>query len=323
METQLHRPDEGHVTSAKVTSRRAGAWRGSSRYYFERRILPWLLLLPLLTVVVAVIGYPIVNTFVLSLHQGENLRTGAFTGLDNYTQIFQDPDYIAALVRTTIFAALTVTATIIISLCLAILIDSARRGATVLAVIVLLPWAMPRVATGIIWKWLFNDQYGVINWVLVKLGMGSFKGYSWFTSSTPAMVAITATVIWGSVPFVAISLYAGLRANRKDLIEAARVDGANAFQVMMHIRLPLIKPLIRIMTVISTIWAYQSFDQFFVMTTPPGGPNHGTEVLSLLVWLKAFAQLDGGTAAAMAVVMFVLLGAITAVYARLSKEETQ
>jgi ABC-type sugar transport system permease subunit len=290
---------------------------------FERRLLPWTFLLPLLAIMVVVVGYPVVRTIWLSFHQGQMLRTGSFVGFDNYRDIFDDPHYTAALVRSSIFAVVVVTTTMLISLAIALVLDAAPRAAKVLAVVVLLPWAMPRVASGIIWKWMFNDQYGVVNWALVKLGFTSFRGYSWFSSGTPAMVAITVAVVWHSVPFVAVSLLAGLRATRGEIVEAARVDGANAWQVLVHVRLPLIRQLLVVMTIISTIWAYQSFDHFLVMTTPPGGPDHSTEVLSLLTWLRAFAELDQGTATAMAVVLFLLLSAVTVIYVRLNREDAR
>lgn len=314
-------------TSRAVPRREAGEprrrrWRGSSGLTFERKVLPWAFLAPLLLVVGSVVGYPVVRTIWLSFHEGEFFRTGAFVGLQNYYEIFGDPYYTAALARTTVFAVAVVSATILISLAVALVLDSAPRYAKVLSVIVLLPWAMPRVASGIVWKWMFDDQYGVVNWALVNLlRLDSFAGYSWFQTGTPAMVAITVAVVWHSVPFVAVSLFAGLRSTHGEVVEAARVDGANSWQVLRHIRLPMIRPLLVVMTTISTIWAYQSFDHFLVMTTPPGGPNHSTEVLSLLTWLDAFASLNQGTASAMAVVLFCMLSAITVLYVRLNREE--
>jgi ABC-type sugar transport system permease subunit len=293
----------------------------SVRLIFEQRLLPWVFLLPLLAVMVLVVGYPVVQTIWLSFHEGEFLRTGSFVGLQNYRHIFEDPDYTAALLRTTIFAAAVVCTSMAISLAIALVLDAAPRAARLLTIVVLLPWAMPRVASGIIWKWMFNDQYGVVNWVLVKLGFSSFKDFSWFNSGTPAMIAITVAVVWHSVPFVAVSLYAGLRGTRGEVLEAARVDGANSWQTLVQVRLPLIRPLLVVMTIISTIWAYQSFDHFLIMTTPPGGPDHSTEVLSLLTWIEAFAELDQGSATAMAVVLFLLLSVITAIYVRLNREE--
>ncbi|GAA0438908.1 sugar ABC transporter permease [Acrocarpospora corrugata] len=283
--------------------------------------LPSLLIAPLLAVVVGVVGYPIVRTVWLSFHEGENLISGPFNGLDNYTALFADPYFVSALIRTTVFAIVCVACTLLISLTVALVLDAGSWMAKIVTVIVLLPWAMPRVASGIVWKWIFNDQYGIANWLLVSLGFDRFQGFAWFNSGFTSLVAITIAVVWHSVPFIAISMLAGLRSTRGEVLEAARVDGAGFMQSLLRIRLPMMKPLLTILGVMSTIFAYQSFDHFLVMTTPPGGPSHSTEVLSLLTWLQAFTVLDQGAAAAMAVVTFVLLAAITAVYVRLSKED--
>jgi len=319
--------DVGTSTS-RAAPRASGAPRRhrilGDRYTLEKRFLPWAFLAPLILVILGAVGYPVGRTIWLSFHEGEFFRTGSFVGLQNYREIFGDPYYTAALARTTLFASAVVVATILISLAVALVLDSAPRMARVLSVIVLLPWAMPRVASGIVWKWMFDDQYGVVNWALADgLGLQTFDGYSWFRTGTPAMVAITVAVVWHSVPFVAVSLFAGLRSTHGEVVEAARVDGANGWQVLRHIRLPMIRPLIVVMTIISTIWAYQSFDHFLVMTTPPGGPNHSTEVLSLLTWLDAFAGLNMGTASAMAVVLFLMLSAVTVIYVRLNREEVR
>ncbi|GAA0995352.1 sugar ABC transporter permease [Acrocarpospora macrocephala] len=313
------------MTLTAQENRRAGAPqrarppRRSLR--LDRFGLPSLLLAPLLAVVVGVVGYPIVRTIWLSFHEGEYLISGPFNGLDNYTALFADPYFVAALIRTTLFAVVCVCCTLLISLAVALVLDVGSWLTRIVTVIVLLPWAMPRVASGIVWKWIFNDQYGIANWLLVSLGFDQFQGYAWFNSGFSSLVAITIAVVWHSVPFIAISMLAGLRATRGEVLEAARVDGANFMQLLLRIRLPMMKPLLTILGVMSTIFAYQSFDHFLVMTTPPGGPSHSTEVLSLLTWLQAFTVLDQGAAAAMAVVTFVLLAGITAVYVRLSKED--
>ncbi len=301
--------------------RREHGTKRRRRFRFDRHGLPWLMLTPLVAVIVGVVGYPIVRTVWYSLHKGRYLRMGAWVGLDNYRQIFSDHYFVAALVRTTVFAVVCVALTMVLSLAIAVVIDEAPRVARVLTVIVLLPWAMPRVASGIIWKWMFNDQYGVVNWLLSSLGLHGFRGFAWFNSGFTALVAITAAVVWHSVPFIALSMIAGLRSTRTEVLEAARVDGASALQCLLRVRLPMIRPLLLILGIMSTIFAYQSFDHFLVMTTPPGGPSHSTEVLSLLTWLQAFSSLDAGTAAAMAIVTFVLLAIIASVYIRLQRED--
>lgn len=316
----------GRVASAGSDPQapRARRQRRRNRNRQGHGFLPWAFLAPLIAVIAGIVGYPVLRTFWLSFHEGEYLQTGPFNSLSNYAAIFADPYYTAALVRTTLFAVAVVAATMLVSLAIAVVLDASPRLAPLLVVVVLLPWAMPRVASGIVWKWMFDDQYGVVNWVLSDvLGLSAFDDFSWFRTGTPAMIAITVAVVWHSVPFVAVSLFAGLRGTHGEVVEAARVDGANAWQVLRYIRLPMIRPLLIVMTTISTIWAYQSFDHFLVMTTPPGGPNHSTEVLSLLTWLEAFAQLDQGAAAAMAVSLFLILSAITVLYVRLNREEVQ
>jgi ABC-type sugar transport system permease subunit len=293
------------------------------RLRFDRHGLPWLLLTPLAAVIIGVVGYPIVRTVWFSLHSGRYLKLGAWVGLDNFKALFSDEYFVAALLRTTVFAAVCVAATMLVSLGIALVLDAAPRAAKVITVIVLLPWAMPRVASGIIWKWMFNDQYGVVNWALTSVGLKGFHGFAWFNSGFTSLVAITAAVVWHSVPFIAISMIAGLRSTRTEVLEAAKVDGATFMQSLIHVRLPMIRPLLFVLGIMSTIFAYQSFDHFLVMTSPPGGPSHSTEVLSLLTWLQAFAVLDAGQAAAMAIVTFVLLAIITAVYIRFNREEEQ
>jgi N,N'-diacetylchitobiose transport system permease protein len=300
-------------------ARKPMAALGSRR--FDARVLPWLLLAPALLVMVGLIGYPIIRTVWLSLHSGTDLTTGSFVGLSQYGNLFADPEFRAALLRTVLFSAVNVTLTMVVALAVALILDMRGTRGKVLGVVVMLPWAMPRIASGIVWKWMFDAQYGTVNWVLTSIGLHHFDGYAWFNTGLRSLVVISAAWIWQSVPFVAIALLAGLRSNPVEVMEAATVDGAGYWQVVFRIRLPMLRPLITVLLVMSTIWAFQAFDYFFVMTVPPGGPNHGTEVLSLLTWLDAFSLLLQGKAAAIAVVMFVILTCVTLIYVKVLRED--
>jgi ABC-type sugar transport system permease subunit len=302
-------------------ARRAAARRWSRR--FDSTALPWLLLLPALIVILGLVAYPIIRTFWLSFHSGTNLTTGSFVGLQQYRSLAQDPDFRAALVRTICFCVINVVATMAIGLLVALVLDAVRSKGRLLGVIVLLPWAMPRVASGIVWKWMFDAQYGTVNWVLNGIGLHQFNGYSWFNSGFSALVVISCAWIWQSVPFIAIALLAGLRSNSPEILEAAMVDGAGYWRTVLRVRLPMLSGLVTVLFVMSTIWAFQAFDYFFVMTVPPGGPDHGTEVLSLLTWLNAFSLLQQGRAAAIAVITFIILAAATLVWVRSSREATE
>jgi ABC-type sugar transport system permease subunit len=307
------------LTAARRTTKTARRWGR----LFDSTALPWLLLLPALVVILGLVAYPIIETIWLSFHAGTNLSTGPFVGLSQYRSLADDPDFRAALVRTIYFSVFNVVATLVIGLIVALVLDALKTRGRLLGVIVLLPWAMPRVASGIVWKWMFDAQYGTVNWALNSVGLHQFNGYAWFNSGFSSLVVISAAWIWQSVPFIAIALLAGLRSNPPEIIEAAQVDGAPYWRLVFRVRLPMLRPLLVVLLVMSTIWAFQAFDYFFVMTVPPGGPDHSTEVLSLLTWLNAFSLLQQGKAAAIAVLTFIILGVATLTYVRSFREATE
>jgi ABC-type sugar transport system permease subunit len=302
-------------------ARRRAARRWGRR--FDSTALPWLLLLPALLVILGLVAYPIIRTVWLSFHAGTGLGTGPFVGLGQYRSLADDPLFRAALLRTIYFSVFNVAATMLLGLLVALVLDALGGRGRLLGVIVLLPWAMPRVASGIVWKWMFDAQYGTVNWALNAVGLHQFSGYAWFNSGFTSLVVISGAWIWQSVPFIAIALLAGLRSNPQEIIEAAQVDGAGYWRQVLRIRLPMLSSLLTVLLVMSTIWAFQAFDYFFVMTVPPGGPDHGTEVLSLLTWLNAFPLLQQGRAAAIAVVTFLILAAVTLIYIRSFREATE
>jgi ABC-type sugar transport system permease subunit len=279
------------------------------------------MLIPTGLLLILVVGLPLVNVLWISVHEGRGIQTGDFVGLEHYADILTDPLYLGALVRTLAWVVVTVAISMALGLAVAMLLLRLPRWAGILSVIVLLPWAMPRVASGIIWKWIFNDQYGVANWLLTSIGLTQFEGFNWFAQGETAFIAIGAASVWQRVPFLAIALYGALSTLDSEILEAARLDGAGAWRTLTAIRLPLIAPVLLILIVLSSISAFNSFDYIFVMTTPPGGPNHGTEVVSILTYITGFGLLEQGRAAAIAVTSLLILTALTAVYYRLTREE--
>ena len=281
-----------------------------SRPYFEAAVLPWLLLAPALAIVLGLVLYPVGRTVWLSFRQAglPYLATGhsRAAGLDNYRALLHDPHLRQVLVTTVAFGLA----------CVALLLNQRFRGRGLLAVLVLLPWAVPRVAAGVVWRWLFDDQYGLVNWALSHLSAG-FSGFSWFNDRLPAFVAVGIVVVWQSFPFVALSLLAGLQSIPPEVREAARMDGAGSWQQLRHVTLPMLRPLLLTLVVISTIWNFKIFDQVFVMTG--GGPFRSTEVATVTVWREAFARLHLGTASAMAVALFAVLLSMTVLYSRVAR----
>lgn len=325
----LEQATGGHRGQGKGRGGKAPAARGPLRRFGEwldsETVLPKLLLLPGLVVIFGLVLYPVVRTLWLSFTDAglASLASGGaeFVGLRNYVEIATTPELRATFLRTAVFGFSCVVGTMTLGFAAALLLNQKFKGRVVLGVLVLLPWAVPKVAAAVVWKWMFNAQYGIVNWFLTGLGFSAFEGFPWFNYALPAFVAIWVVIVWQSFPFVALMLLAGFQAIPPEVIEAAKSDGATAAQRLRHITLPLLKPLILVLLVISTIWDFKIFDQVFVMTG--GGPARSTEVIAIATWREAFTQLDFGLGSALAVTMFVILVAVTALYIRLIRHDEE
>lgn len=289
----------------------------------QRRSLPYLLLLPALACLLTLTIYPLLRTLWLSFYKlNMNMfymgKTPEFLGLENYLRLFKDEFFWFVVGNTAIFTVACVVLTMLLGFGVGYLLNKPFKGRAILGVVVLLPWVMPKVAAGIVWKWIFDDQYGVVNFILTRLGL-DFKGFSWFTSAPVAFGVIILLVVWQSFPFIALSVVAGLQSIDPALHEAAQVDGASAWQRLRYITLPLLRNLLVILGILSTVWDFKVFDQIYVMTE--GGPAQGTFVMGIHAWNAAFGEVQMGQAAAIAVVMFLILALVTAVYFRANREE--
>ena len=151
----------------------------------------------------------------------------------------------------------------------------------------LLPWAVPSLAAASIWKWLFDARYGFVNWALVNLGFDRFQDYAWFADRSSASIAIFITVVWQSFPFVALALLAGLQTIPKETLQAAAVDGANAFQRFRLVTFPLLRPIVAVLVIFSTIWDFKIFDQIYVMAA--GVPDRSADTAAVAAYREGFA----------------------------------
>jgi N,N'-diacetylchitobiose transport system permease protein len=296
---------------------RPSAWRRALRRYW----LPYLLLAPALACVLVLTIYPLLQTVWLSFHRLNLVNLGkppAYLGLLNYSRLFADPFFWFVVRNTALFTLACVALTMLLGFAVGILLSRPFRGRALLGVAVLLPWVMPKVAASIVWKWIFDDQYGVANYVLTSLGL-PFRGFSWFTSAPVAFGVILLVVVWQSFPFIALSVLAGLQSVDPSLYEAAEVDGATPWQRLRYITLPMLKSLLVVLTILSTVWDFKIFDQVYVMAE--GGPAQSTYVMGIHAWMAAFGEMQMGQAAAIAVVMFLILALITLLYLRAGREE--
>jgi N,N'-diacetylchitobiose transport system permease protein len=288
-----------------------------------RLTLPVLLLLPAMTIIVALIAYPLGRTIYLSFTDTRlrHLIRGGETwvGFDNYKEAFTDGHLSASLVNTVVFGTACVIGTMVFGFAVALLLNQRLKGNMLFGLAVLLPWAVPALAAAAIWRWLFNDRYGFVNWALVNLGFDHFQDYAWFADRNSAYVAIFVTVVWQSFPFIALSLLAGLQTLPQDTLAAARADGATAWQTFRLVTLPLLRPIVAVLVIFSTIWDFKIFDQVYVMAQ--GVPERAADTAAVTAYREGFALGHYGVGSAIAVILFVVLLIFSILYVRLLGKE--
>jgi N,N'-diacetylchitobiose transport system permease protein len=239
-----------------------------------------------------------------------------WNGLANYRTLFTNSDLGTALVQTVFFVLACVGLTMAIGTGVALLL---RRVGRVLRIVVsvcmLLAWSMPTSAAAIVWTWLFESEWGVVNYMLTAIGF-HFANHNWFGSAISAYSIITANIVWGAVPFVALTLYSALTLVPRDLFEAAAVDGASPSTTFRQVTLPIVRPIFVLLTVLSVIWDANVFNQVWYLTQ---GNAQLLNVIPLGVWqyIQAFSSQQYGLGAAVAVIMILLLVAVTGYYIRI------
>lgn len=273
----------------------------------EPRRLAFLLLVPTLLLVFGVLLYPILHTFALSLTDTHLSRadSGNFVGVANFVRAVQDPEFRAAMGRTFYFALLTVPIETVLGLAIALLLNQRFRGRAFVRGLVILPWALPYVVNGVMWKWILNANYGALNALLSQVGLID-RYQIWLGDPATALHFVIFASIWKETPVAVILLLAALQGIPRELYEAARVDGANTLQRFWAVTLPLLRPVIAVTMVVKTVWALKEFDLIYVMTG--GGPANATNVATFYTYLTTFKFLQFGYGAALAfiIVLFAL-----------------
>lgn len=253
-----------------------------------------------------VFAYPIGRSLWLSFFD-QNLATGlepVFAGLNNYARIAGDGRFWQSFWITTRFTVITVVLELILGMGIALVLNQAFRGRNLVRTIAILPWALPTALIALGWTWIFNDQYGIANDILLRLGLIQ-QGINWLGSPFTANLALIVADVWKTTPFISILLLAGLQSIPGDLYEAHALEGATPWQSFYRITLPLLMPQIIIAMLFRFAQAFGIFDLMAVMTG--GGPGGSTEVVSLYIYATAMRYLDFGYSAAMVVVTFLLL----------------
>jgi ABC-type sugar transport system permease subunit len=274
----------------------------------------WWMVLPALLTILLVALFPLVWTVWESVHL-HDLRMPwlgrPFIGLENYADAFHEPRFWGALGHTGFFAITSVGLELIIGLGLALALNRGFRGRGVVRAAVLIPWAIPTVVSALLWRFMFEGQSGIVNTLLVKLGV-IHEPVVWFIHPAAAWVPVILADVWKTTPFVALLLLAGLQNIDASLYEAARIDGASAWRQFRHVTLPLLKPAILVALIFRTLDAFRVFDLIYALTG--GGPGTSTEPIALYTFNALLQNLQFGYGSALSVIVFVITFSLALLY---------
>jgi N,N'-diacetylchitobiose transport system permease protein len=287
------------------------------------RGLPYLLVLPVLLVLVVVAGWPLVKIITLSLQKQDSSKyalfhsggSTPFAGFANYAAVLTDSTFWTVALRTVVFTGVNVALSLLVGMAIAHLLNRVSRWARLLLTGTLLfVWAVPTTVSTQIYYWLFSNQYGAVNYLLDKLPGVHMTGHDWFADPHQGLAVITLVVVWGAVPLLAISLHAGITQIPREVIEAARVDGANAWQIFRNVTMPFLRPLVAILGTLSIIWDFGVFNQIWFMRN--GHPEPGYQTLGIYMYSNGVGSSHYNLGATLGVLMMVGLLAVIVIYIR-------
>ena len=306
-----------HAPASEATFAAAGHPRRRFGGELSARTLGVVMNIPTLVTLALVLAYPIFYAAYLSMHKVAlaELRRGIFpfVGLDNYRRILSDPLFLLSLKNTLIFTAFSVTVEIVLAVAIALLIDQAGVWTSrVTKFLILLPYAVPPIANGLIWSFIYNFDFGFLNRILFTLHFID-RPINWVGDPHTALFALAVPYIWRTLPFAILLVHAALQGINPELYEAANIDGAGAFARFRHITLPLLIPIIVVILVLRTSFAFAVFEEVLAITQ--GGPGDATWVAAWYSYKKGFAPpFDIGVASASAYVLALIVGAIAIGY---------
>jgi len=293
------------------------SWRARTR---EGRFAA-ALLVPSVIAVFGIVVYPILRTLYTSLYAVNSPLPGHynFVGLRNYTFALGRAEFWTAVERTAYFTLVSTGLELVLGMLVALLLNAPLRARWLFRTIVVLPWALPTIVNGAMWRYMFNAQYGVVNAALTQLHIiDSYQ--AWLSRPFLALNLVVLADVWKNTSLVAFFLLAGLTTIPRELYEAARVDGYGPVGAFFHITLPLLRPVIVIVLVLRTIEAFKVFDIIYVMTG--GGPANGTQSIAFYTYQRAFSDEFFGYGSALAYLIVIFIMALAILYIRLLRTET-
>ena len=286
-----------------------------SNQYNRREVrFAWLLIIPAFIFIGIIIFYPMVMAFYTSLHQVDLTRKAQgmpFIGFKNYIDILKSSGFWASINRTAYFTVVSIAIEMVIGFLIALLLNQKFWARGILRSLLLVPWALPITVDAIMWKWIFNANYGAFNALLKQIGLiDSYRG--WLTRPWSAMHCVIVADVWKITPLVALLLLAGLQTIPREMYEAATVDGASWWRSLFSITLPLLKPTLTVVLVMRTLDAFRVFDIVYIMTS--GGPANATKVISFMTYQEAFKFLNFGRGSALAYLITLIVALLAYIY---------
>lgn len=286
----------------------------------RRELTPYVLALPVLIVLGTLLGYPVVKMVMLSFQQLtlRELFSGTqppWVGFDNYIEVLTNPLFWTVVLRTVIVAAACVVLSVGLGLVIALLMGRVSRWVRLVMIIaMMLVWSLPQLVATQLFAWMVDADWGVVNWMIDQLPGVDFTNHSWFANPWQGWSVIIALVVWGAIPFLAISLYAGMTQVPRELVEAAVVDGAGPWGVFRNVTLPILRPLLVIVTTLSIIWDVGLFTQVWIMRGTK--PELDYYNLSIYAFVEAFGKSNYSLGSAIAIITVLLMVGVMAFYAR-------
>ena len=281
---------------------------------------PYWLLMPVLVAIVAILGYPLYRLVVLSFQEYGLMQLiqhkGVWVGTANYASVLHDPVFWHTLLRTVVFTVVNVGLTIAIGTFLALLLVRVSSAIRILLTAgLVLVWSMPVVVAVQVWYWITNYQNGILNYALTRLHLGDYELHDWYATTFSKLSMVTLLIVWGALPFVTITLYAGLSQVSRELVEAAEIDGACPLRVFRDVTFPILKPIFLILTSLSIIWDFGVFTQPYLLI----GASHvdtSNYLMGVYVYIEGYAHSSYGRGAAISLLMLVMVAAMSIPYVR-------
>lgn len=297
-----------------------GSNRNNKIMIISNNLIPYAMILPLIIYVTIFVFSPMLKALINSFYESKTLipKPEDFVGFKNYIKLFSDPYTLNTLFITFIYVISTVVFSILLGIISALLLNGKFKGRSIVRAAITIPWGTPLIAASIIWYWIFDPQYGVLNFFLKVLGLIN-NNIEWLINPNTAIIAVVLVDVWRIFPFGTIVILTALQSVDASLFDSAKIDGASSFRIFRSIIIPWIMPTLNVLILLFTIWGMKRFDTIWVMTQ--GGPLNSTEVLSVRIYREAFKFYNIGIASAISIIGIIISIIVSLFYVKAEKNE--